>query len=139
MSVNDSADIGLRLGGYTFRSSGGWVNASMRGSRLNGLDICYDDISSCGSRWRQRLLSGSRSQAGANDRAAHGFPCSSREFDTIIPLLATRYHLVAPDFPSFGQSDSPPPSSYAYTFDHLAETTNGLIDQLKKKMRFLPS
>ena len=63
----------------------------------------------------------------------HGFPSSSREFDTIIPLLATRYHVVAPDFPSFGQSDAPPPSSYTYTFDHLAETTNGLIDQLKIK------
>ena len=43
----------------------------------------------------------------------HGFPSSSREFDTLIPLLATRYHLIAPDFPGFGQSDSPPPSSYA--------------------------
>ena len=43
----------------------------------------------------------------------HGFPSSSREFDTLIPLLATRYHLIAPDFPGFGQSDAPPPSSYA--------------------------
>ena len=31
----------------------------------------------------------------------HGFPSSSREFDTLIPLLATRYHLIAPDFPGF--------------------------------------
>jgi hypothetical protein len=43
----------------------------------------------------------------------HGFPSSSREFETLIPLLATRYHLIAPDFPGFGQSDAPPPSSYA--------------------------
>jgi pimeloyl-ACP methyl ester carboxylesterase len=61
----------------------------------------------------------------------HGFPSSSREFDTLIPLLATRYHLIAPDFPGFGQSDAPPPSSYAYTFDHLAQTTTGLLEQLK--------
>ena len=54
----------------------------------------------------------------------HGFPSSSREFDTLIPLLATRYHLIAPDFPGFGQSDAPPPSSYAYTFDNLAKTIN---------------
>ena len=52
----------------------------------------------------------------------HGFPSSSREFDTLIPLLATRYHLIAPDFPGFGQSDAPPPSSYEYTFDNLAKT-----------------
>jgi pimeloyl-ACP methyl ester carboxylesterase len=61
----------------------------------------------------------------------HGFPSSSREFDTLIPLLATRYHLVAPDFPGFGQSDAPPPSAYTYTFDHLAETTDALLDLLK--------
>jgi pimeloyl-ACP methyl ester carboxylesterase len=61
----------------------------------------------------------------------HGFPSSSREFDSLIPLLATRYHLIAPDFPGFGQSDDPPPSSYAYTFDNLAKTINGLLEQLK--------
>ena len=61
----------------------------------------------------------------------HGFPSSSREFDTLIPLLATRYHLIAPDFPGFGQSDAPSPASYSYTFDHLAQTTNALLEQLK--------
>jgi pimeloyl-ACP methyl ester carboxylesterase len=60
----------------------------------------------------------------------HGFPSSSREFDTLIPLLATRYHVIAPDFPGFGQSEAPPPSRYAYTFDHLAETTAGLLAAL---------
>ncbi len=49
----------------------------------------------------------------------HGFPSSSRQFDTLVPLLATQYHLIAPDFPGFGQSDAPPPSAYSYTFDHL--------------------
>jgi pimeloyl-ACP methyl ester carboxylesterase len=61
----------------------------------------------------------------------HGFPSSSREFDTLLPLLAMRYHLIAPDFPGFGHSDAPLPSSYAYTFDHLAKTTKGLLEQLK--------
>jgi len=61
----------------------------------------------------------------------HGFPSSSREFDTLIPLLAVRYHLIAPDFPSFGQSDAPSPSTYGYTFDHLAQTTDLLLDKLK--------
>src|SRR6266700_2050736 len=69
-------------------------------------------------------------EAGPKDATTivllHGFPSSSREFDTLIPLLATRYHLVAPDFPGFGQSEAPPPSSYAYTFDHLAMTMNDL-------------
>jgi pimeloyl-ACP methyl ester carboxylesterase len=61
----------------------------------------------------------------------HGFPSSSREFDTLIPLLATQYHLIAPDFPGFGQSDAPSPASYPYNFDHLAQTTTSLLDQLK--------
>src|SRR5271156_176165 len=50
----------------------------------------------------------------------HGFPSSSRMFDSLFPLLALRYHLIAPDYPGFGQSDAPPPERYAYTFDHLA-------------------
>jgi pimeloyl-ACP methyl ester carboxylesterase len=74
-------------------------------------------------------------EAGAKDAPTivllHGFPSSSREFDALIPLLATRYHLIAPDFPGFGHSDAPPTSSYAYTFDNLARTTNRLLEQLK--------
>ena len=70
----------------------------------------------------------------------HGFPSSSREFDTLIPLLATRYHLIAPDFPGFGQSDAPPPSSYVYTFDRLAKTIDDLLDATQdQQMQLLPS
>ena len=60
----------------------------------------------------------------------HGYPSSSREFDSFIPLLATRYHVVAPDFPGFGHSDSPPANSYNYTFDQLARTTDHFLQQL---------
>lgn len=74
-------------------------------------------------------------EAGPKDAPAlvllHGFPSSSREFVTLIPLLATRYHVIAPDFPGFGQSDAPPPGVYAYTFDHLAQTTDHLLEALK--------
>ena len=74
-------------------------------------------------------------EAGSKDAPTivllHGFPSSSREFDTLIPLLATRYHLIAPDFPGFGQSEAPPPSAYHYTFDHLAKTTGQLLDALR--------
>jgi pimeloyl-ACP methyl ester carboxylesterase len=73
-------------------------------------------------------------EAGPKDAATivllHGFPSSSREFDTLFPLLATRYHLIAPDFPGFGHSDAPPPSAYTYTFDHLAKTTDHFLTQL---------
>ncbi len=60
----------------------------------------------------------------------HGFPSSSRMFETLIPLLADRYHVVAPDYPGFGLSDAPPPSHYAYTFDHIVSTMEGFITSL---------
>src|SRR5262249_39661604 len=50
----------------------------------------------------------------------HGFPSSSHMFRDLIPLLAGRYHLVAPDFPGFGQSDMPGRSEYDYTFSNIA-------------------
>lgn len=61
----------------------------------------------------------------------HGFPSSSREFNSLIPLLATKYHVIAPDYPGFGLSDAPSPAVYAYTFDHLAQTMSEFLAQLK--------
>jgi pimeloyl-ACP methyl ester carboxylesterase len=61
----------------------------------------------------------------------HGFPSSSREFDTLIPLLAPKYHLIAPDYPGFGLSDAPSPTDYTYTFDHLAQTMSDFLEKLK--------
>ena len=73
-------------------------------------------------------------EAGSTDSPAivllHGFPSSSREFDALIPLLATHYHVIAPDYPGFGQSDAPVPAQYEYTFDHLAKSTEGLLTTL---------
>jgi pimeloyl-ACP methyl ester carboxylesterase len=51
-------------------------------------------------------------------------------YDPLIPLLASRYHLIAPDYPGFGQSEAPPPERYTYTFDHLSETMEGLLNGL---------
>ena len=51
----------------------------------------------------------------------HGFPSSSHMFRELIPLLADKYHLVAPDYPGFGHSSAPPASEFTYTFERLAE------------------
>ncbi|OEO30716.1 alpha/beta hydrolase [Devosia insulae DS-56] len=63
-------------------------------------------------------------EAGSPDSPAllmlHGFPSSSKMYAELIPLLADRYHLIAPDYPGFGLSDAPPAGDFAYTFDHLA-------------------
>jgi len=64
-------------------------------------------------------------EAGAADAPAllllHGFPSASHMFRDLIPLLADRFHIIAPDLPGFGQSDMPARGKFAYTFDHLAE------------------
>jgi pimeloyl-ACP methyl ester carboxylesterase len=51
----------------------------------------------------------------------HGFPTSSHMFRNLIPALADRYHIVAPDLPGFGFSDAPDRKDFRYTFEHLAE------------------
>jgi pimeloyl-ACP methyl ester carboxylesterase len=63
----------------------------------------------------------------------HGYPSSSRMFDTLMPLLADRYHLIAPDYPGFGQSDAPPADEFAYTFDHLGAVIVKFADTLGLK------
>lgn len=50
----------------------------------------------------------------------HGFPTSSHMFRNLLPLLADRYRLVAPDLPGFGFSDAPDRKAFKYSFDHLA-------------------
>src|SRR5436309_12316068 len=50
----------------------------------------------------------------------HGFPTSSHVFRNLIPALADRYHVIAPDYPGYGQSDMPDRAKFAYTFDRFA-------------------
>jgi pimeloyl-ACP methyl ester carboxylesterase len=63
----------------------------------------------------------------------HGFPTSSHMFRNLIPELADRYHVIAPDYPGYGQSDMPDRSTFAYTFDRYGELVDGLLDQLGVK------
>lgn len=60
----------------------------------------------------------------------HGFPSSSRMYSSLIPLLADRFHVIAPDYPGFGHSDAPPPELFPYTFDHLTEVIAGFVERL---------
>lgn len=60
----------------------------------------------------------------------HGFPTSSQMFRDLIPRLADRYHVVAPDYPGYGHSDAPDHKSFAYTFDHYARLVGKLTEQI---------
>ena len=73
-------------------------------------------------------------EAGDPDSSAlvllHGFPTSSYMFRHLIPALADRYHVIAPDHLGFGLSDAPAVSEFDYTFDALAALTAGLLRSL---------
>jgi pimeloyl-ACP methyl ester carboxylesterase len=60
----------------------------------------------------------------------HGFPTSSHMFRNLIPVLADRYRVIAPDFPGFGQSAMPNHSEFSYSFGKYAELMDGLLQQL---------
>lgn len=60
----------------------------------------------------------------------HGFPTSSHMFRNLIPALADRYRLIAPDYPGFGQSETPDAAEFGYTFEHLAGIVERFTDTI---------
>src|SRR5215470_16167897 len=61
----------------------------------------------------------------------HGFPASSFMFRELIPRLADRYRVIAPDLPGFGFTEVPAERRYAYSFDGLASTIDAFMEALK--------
>jgi pimeloyl-ACP methyl ester carboxylesterase len=60
----------------------------------------------------------------------HGFPTSSHMFRNLIPVLAERYHVIAPDLPGFGFSTAPDRKRFLYTFAHLARAIDSFIETI---------
>ena len=91
------------------------ARVAYRTVKIDGLDIFYRE-------------------AGPKDAPVvlllHGFPTSSHMFRNLIPALAGEFHLVAPDYPGFGNSSMPTVDQFEYTFDHLAE----VIDKFTEKV-----
>lgn len=63
----------------------------------------------------------------------HGFPSTSHMYDALMGGLAGNYHLIAPDYPGFGNSSQPNPGSFNYSFDHLAAVMEDFIDSIGLK------
>ena len=85
---------------------------------IDGLDIFYREA---GSRDNPTIL------------LLHGFPTSSHMFRNLIPALADRFHLVAPDYPGYGNSSMPSVDEFDYTFDHLAEIVEKFVAAIDLK------
>jgi pimeloyl-ACP methyl ester carboxylesterase len=73
-------------------------------------------------------------EAGSEDAPVvvllHGFPTSSHMFRNVLPALADRYHVIAPDYPGFGLSAMPDRTRFPYTFAKYADLMDGLLSQL---------
>src|ERR1700744_1041737 len=63
----------------------------------------------------------------------HGFPTAGHMFRDLIPQLAGRYRIIAPDLPGFGNTEAPPRGKFDYTFDNLAKVIGGFIEKLGLK------
>jgi pimeloyl-ACP methyl ester carboxylesterase len=63
----------------------------------------------------------------------HGFPASSHQYRNLISALSDRFHIIAPDYPGFGNSDMPSPDKFDYTFDRMSE----IIEDFLKKIGFM--
>ena len=85
---------------------------------IDGLDIFYREA---GSRSNPTIL------------LLHGFPTSSHMFRNLMTALGDRFHLVAPDYPGFGNSSMPSVNEFDYTFDHLAEIMEKFITAIGLK------
>lgn len=86
---------------------------------IDGLDIFYREA---GSRDNPTIL------------LLHGFPTSSHMFRNLMSALSDRFHLVAPDYPGFGNSSMPTVNEFDYTFDHLAEIVEKFIAAIDLKL-----
>lgn len=60
----------------------------------------------------------------------HGFPSAGHMFSDLIPELADRYRVIAPDLPGFGQTQAPARGDFTYTFDALAEVIGSFVDAI---------
>ncbi len=67
----------------------------------------------------------------------HGFPSSSHMYRDLMPYLAEKYHVIAPDFIGFGQSDAPSRESFKYTFENLSKYIEGFIREMKLERFYL--
>ena len=103
----------LAFGGLAARAAeGGIPKTTYRYQKVGGVNVFYREA---GSPARPTIV------------LLHGFPSSSHMYRDLIPKLAGRYHVIAPDLPGFGHSDQPAMADFAYTFAHYTDVMDEFL------------
>ena len=112
------AFLGFRNGVTAAKSINGLNNLKFKTANVDGLTIFYRE-------------------AGDPDKPTilllHGFPSTSYMYDALMNDLSEDYHLIAPDYPGFGNSSQPEPGNFIYSFDHLAIVMGDFIEAIGLK------
>jgi pimeloyl-ACP methyl ester carboxylesterase len=106
----------LQTSGSTVKAQYGENKVQYKTANINGLDIFYREA---GNRKNPTIL------------LLHGFPSSSHMYRNLINELADEYHIIATDYPGFGNSDQPPMNEFEYTFDNLSNVINNFVKEIE--------
>ena len=113
--IVNTAAIGALLGATLALSPAQAEPATYHHAQVQGLDIFYREA---GPKTAPTVL------------LLHGFPSSSHMFRDLIPVLAERYHVIAPDYPGFGYSSTPGLDEFQYTFANLADVMDAFTAEI---------
>lgn len=102
----------MALGFQTMAQS---ITVYNRTVEVNGVDIFYREA---GNKDAPTIL------------LLHGYPTSSHMFRNLMKELGDEYHLLAPDYPGFGNSEQPPMAEFDYSFDNMAQIVEGFIEKM---------
>ncbi len=103
---------GLAFGSFADVAVAAPIEVTYSTVKVDGLNIAYREAGDSAS---PKLV------------LLHGFPASSHQYRDLIRALADRFHVIAPDYPGFGNSDSPDPAAYSYSFDNLSNVIENFL------------
>lgn len=129
--------VGLALGSAALGASSGAIALADGEAQNRGASAAIQSAQNTNVRHRTVEIDGLEifyREAGPRDAPTivllHGFPTSSHMFRDLIPRLANKYRVIAPDYPGYGLSSAPPVSEWEYTFDNVASVVEKLLDRV---------
>lgn len=117
-SLFAAAAAGAAIVGFAGPAAAEAQSATYQTATVRGIDIFYREA---GPKSAPTVL------------LLHGFPSSSHMFRNLIPLLATKYHVIAPDYPGFGYSGQPSSAEFDYSFGSLASLIDEFTDKVEAR------